>query len=191
MVVSTFTVFVDSVSPPQPTSIPSKSLRKPQRAHEHSDSTTKENVNPLTGELFDSQPPLKKRKPSSTTVLKSKAIASSSKSASKPAKSLTGKERKEKGKRRKLAVLETIGKQEHINSEIASITALGNRKSYEFTVMPLADVTRAYDESEAAPSANVHDPRDLENGESENTNFVAIVGNTALHKVKHSSLLRY
>lgn len=29
-------------------------------------------------------------------------------------------------------------------------TALGNRRAYEFTVMPLADVTQAYDEGDAA-----------------------------------------
>ena len=28
-------------------------------------------------------------------------------------------------------------------------TALGNRRAYEFTVMPLANVTQAYDENEA------------------------------------------
>ena len=29
-------------------------------------------------------------------------------------------------------------------------TVLGNRRAYEFTVMPLADVTQAFDEGEAA-----------------------------------------
>lgn len=129
-------------------------MRKPQRVHQLSDATTKENINPLTGELC--QPPSKKRKPSIPSVLTCKTIASSSKSTLKSSKLSSGKDRKDKGKKRKLVVMDAPDEnQEHeFDSAVSSITLLGNRKAYEFTVMPLADVTQAYDESEASRSFN-------------------------------------
>ncbi|GJJ15030.1 hypothetical protein Clacol_009304 [Clathrus columnatus] len=154
MVVSTFSVFIDTAIPQQTpaTSIPFKPSRKAQHI-QPSDATTKENVNPLTGELFESQPPLKKRKPSSTSVLKTKVIASSSKSSSKHRKPSAGKERKERGKKSTTLGSNVIHQYE-FDTSVAPITALGNRKAYEFTVTPLADVTQAYDESEALRSLN-------------------------------------
>ncbi|KAF8491119.1 hypothetical protein JB92DRAFT_3147740 [Gautieria morchelliformis] len=130
---------------------------------------TKENVNPLTGLSFDSGPPLKKRKPSSSSALKVKPFPSSSKITSKSKRLPSSKD---KGKKR--AVLGTSGNRhatgstDGFNASDAeqSQTALGNRRAYEFTVMPLANVTQAYDESEATGAVARANLRALEDDPS-------------------------
>ncbi|KAF8587205.1 hypothetical protein K439DRAFT_1659210 [Ramaria rubella] len=146
---STFSVFLDAgIS--QVTSItPSTSFRKPNVHLESTKPATKENINPLTGLSFDAQPPLKKRKPSSSSALKVKPLPSSSKPGSKLRKlsSATGIS-KAKGKK-KMVLSVSEAKNVLDGNEEQSRTALGNRRAYEFTVMPLANVTQAYDETEA------------------------------------------
>ncbi|KAF8524353.1 hypothetical protein BU17DRAFT_84947 [Hysterangium stoloniferum] len=159
MAISTFSVFLDENIPSSMSSTTSSttSSRKP-RPHHNSHSTTKENINPLTGLPFDTQPPLKKRKPSPSSALKVKALSSSSKSGAKTKKLSSLREAKEKGKKR--AVLGTSGNRnkgtaagDNSSDTEQSLSSLGNRRAYEFSVMPLADVTQAYDEREALRSA--------------------------------------
>jgi hypothetical protein len=149
---TTFSVFLDENISSQATTLStSKSFRK-CKASSDSTLSTKENVNPLTGIAFDSQPPLKKRKPSSSSALKVKPLPSSSKIVSKSKKLSSSSSSKEKGRKR--AVLGYSGNlnaaRRAESGEAEQLqTALGNRRAYEFTVMPLADVTQAYDEGEA------------------------------------------
>lgn len=148
---TTFSIFLDEgISCQTISHSTSVSSRKSKAPSNSSTPATKENVNPLTGLAFDSQPPLKKRKPSSSSALKAKPLPS--KIASKSKKLLSSGNSKEKGKKR--AVLGASGDRntaDHPNSSETDQlqTALGNRRAYEFTVMPLANVTQAYDEGEA------------------------------------------
>lgn len=150
----TFTVFLDEVVSSAATSTPSSSYSK-NNLHDPPVTATKENVNPLTGLSFDAQPPAKKRKPSSSSALKVKPLPSSSKPVSKSKKLSLSSNGKDKGKKK--AVLGSSGNRnaaERVDglggSEAEHLrTALGNRRAYDFTVMPLANVTQAYDEGEA------------------------------------------
>jgi hypothetical protein len=151
----TFSIFLDESVSSQATSHSNATSHKCKILSDLSAPATKENVNPLTGLSFDSEPPLKKRKPSSSSALKAKHFASSSKITSRSKKLPSSSNSKDKGKKR--AVLGTSGNRRATgstngfnSSETEQLqTALGNRRAYEFTVMPLADVTQAYDESEA------------------------------------------
>ena len=154
---TTFSIFLDEDISPK--AAPDSSLTSSRKCRTSSDSSapaTKENVNPLTGLSFNSQPPLKKRKPSSSSALKAKPLPSSSKITSKSKRFLSSNNNsKDKGKKR--AVLGSSGSRNTggctiglDTSEAEQLqTALGNRRAYDFTVMPLANVTQAYDESEA------------------------------------------
>jgi len=150
MITSTFSVFVDENVSPKLSSKAISTSRKGLRPRPRPESSTKENINPLTGECFDSQAPVKKRKPSSSSALKVKALPSTSKPLSKPRKMSPSASGKVKGKKR--AVLGSkVDKNAQCDAsdEQTTLTVLGNSRSYDFTVMPLADVTQAYDESEA------------------------------------------
>lgn len=152
---TTFSIFLDEdLSSKVETHSMSTSSHKSRVSSDRSAPATKENVNPLTGLSFNSQP-LKKRKPSSSSALKVKPLPSSSKMISKSKRLHSSNNHKDKGKKRVV-----LGSSESRNAADCTMgvdsneteqsqTALGNRRAFEFTVMPLANVTQAYDESEA------------------------------------------
>lgn len=161
MPIRTFTVFQDQDASSTTTASFSKSDHSPS-------AITKENINPLTGFAFDSQPPLKRRKPSSSSALKVKPLPSKPSKSKRFSSTNTGKE---KGKRK--AVLGTIGSKNNSEcldtlheTEVEQLrTALGNRNAYDLTVMPLADVTQAYTETETASAISHFGKCALDEGE--------------------------